>query len=255
MKATDEMLMAYADGELDETTAEALQRTVDADPALLRRLADFQTTRALAKSAFAAVLDEEVPERLFAAVRPQAARLAVLRLPRLRWGWLPVGAAVAASVAGLALGTALTLRPAGEASLLGSEQRVAELLETVPSGEMRPLPTGLSGAEPSGTFRATGSYLAAVGVCRSFEVALGADSVAGWRGVACRRDGDWTIELVVADPAVPGGENYAPASDAAAQAVDAFLDAAGSGGTLDEAAERRLVESGWQTRTREANPD
>src|SRR5687767_14222937 len=101
MKASDEMLMAFVDGELDEATAEALRRTVDADPALLRRLADFHRTRALAKSAFAGVLDEEVPERLFAAVRPQAPRLAVLRLPRLRWGWLPVGAAVAGSIAGL----------------------------------------------------------------------------------------------------------------------------------------------------------
>ena len=255
MKATDEMLMAFADGELDEATAEALRRTVDADPALARRLADFKRTRALAKTAFAGVLDEEVPERLLAAVRPSAARRAVFRLPRLAWGWLPVGTAVAASIAGLALGTALTLRPAGEASLLPSQQRIAELLETAPSGEMRRLPGGSSGAGPSATFRATGSYLAAVGVCRSFEMALGADAVAGWRGVACRRDGDWAIELVVADSAVRGGEDYAPAADTAAQTVDAFLDAAGAGGTLDETEERRLAASGWRTGNGEVNPD
>lgn len=252
MKVTDEMLMAFADGELDRPTAEAVQRAAEADPALMRRLADFERTRTLAKAAFGGVLEEEIPQRLLSVVRPRPARV----FGFLRWegGWLPPAAVVAASLAGFALAAILTPAPAPEAPpLLASHDTIAEILETTPSGETR-LVAG-SDAGPGGAFEATASYLVPGGACRSFEMSLGADAETGWRGVACRREGTWRIDMLAADPgATSGGETYATASDAAVQSLDAFLDAAGAGGSLDDAEERRLVESGWADESGETRP-
>ena len=43
------------------------------------------------------------------------------------------------------------------------------------------------------------------------------------------------------------GESYSPASDRAARASAAFLDALGAGEPLDAEAERRLMQNGWQS--------
>jgi hypothetical protein len=241
-KVSDEMLMAFSDRELDADAAEDMRRAVAADPALQRRLAEFERTRALAKAAFAGVLEERVPERLIAAARPSGRRTA---LPRFRWtgGWLPAGAALAASAAGLAIGLMLA-RPAGVTppSLIAAEPELAQLLETVPSGETRPFHVGPPDAGAGGVFEATATYEAPDGMCRAFRLGFGADDGSGWSGAACRQGGTWSVAVLAADTAAG---QYETASDAAVQSIDAWLDAAGVGGALDPDEERRLVESGW----------
>ena len=129
MKVTDEMLMALADGELDRETALDVRHAVEADPALARRLAEFERTRTLAKQAFDGVLEEPVPLHLVAAL----GRGERSPKPAARRVWLPVGAAIAASAAAFALGMVLASGLQGEpepARCAGA--RLA--LESVPSG-------------------------------------------------------------------------------------------------------------------------
>jgi hypothetical protein len=243
MKVTDEMLMSLADGELDEETALGVARSVDADPALRRRLAEFQETRSLAKQAFGTVLEEPVPARLVAAVGKAGAG----GWTGWRWPtniWLPIGAAVAASAAGFAVATAL-MTPQRLPALLPGPQEIASLLQTSPTGEARPWADDHS-APGSGSFEVTGSYPVPEGVCRTFSLSTSAVDSTAWRGVACHQGEVWNVEMIVAGPGPDQSGFLSTASDRATQSIDTFLDAMGAGGALDAAAEQRFLESGWQ---------
>ena len=64
----DETLMAFADGELDEKTRQAIERAMDSDEVLVERVALFIRTAALSKQALDPLLDQPVPEALRASV-------------------------------------------------------------------------------------------------------------------------------------------------------------------------------------------
>jgi hypothetical protein len=235
-KVSDEMLMALADGELDPETAATVQRSVETDPALQRRLAEFRRSRRIAKQAVSGVLDEAGPTRLVAAVGSGG------RSRPLRPALLPVGAALAASVAGFVVAWAIFQRPAMP-PLLPTEE-IARLMEATPSSdETVPL------AGNAGSVKITASYPVPDGTCRSFaaRTAGGEGEPSAWQGVACRHDGSWTVDLMVADRIADDGGGFQPASDQATQSIDAFLDAAGAGERLDAAAEDALRAGGWQS--------
>ena len=60
----DEVLIAYADGELDDRTAAEVEAALENDPLAREIVQRFQEAGQLATDAFAAPMDEEVPERL-----------------------------------------------------------------------------------------------------------------------------------------------------------------------------------------------
>jgi hypothetical protein len=228
MKVSDEMLMAFSDGELDADTAREVRKAIDADPALRRRLQIFEETRTGAKAAFADVLDEPVPAALLAGLSP--ARPGIWdRLSSRAFAWRAAGG-LALAAAGFFAAVILVDRPTP--GLLDGDAAIASLLESAPGGTTE--------RWQQGSFQATGTYVVAGGVCRSF-VAVPAEAASGWRGVACRRDGAWTVDLAVAEPAA----SFVTASDRATEAVDAFLDSVGAGASLDLAAEERARLSGW----------
>ncbi len=235
IKVTDEMLMSLADGELEEFIAVEVARAAEADPVLAMRLNEFKRTRNLAKAAYADILQERVPERLSTAAR---------RPRRLLAGWrdwrvplLPVGIAVAASIAGFALALAVMWAGPGS-SFLPTQDQIALVLDSAASGEKMALADNRS-IEPTAT------YVTLERVCRSFRVTgTTADAVA-WLGVACRDDDKWQLEMAVAE-GIPGSSDFAPASDRATQSVDTFLDAAGAGESLDDQTEKRLRLNGWR---------
>lgn len=74
MELSDEMLMAYVDGELAAEEAAAVERAIAGDAGLKRRAADFRDTRMLARGALAEARAEPVPAALVAAVRAAAER-------------------------------------------------------------------------------------------------------------------------------------------------------------------------------------
>ena len=67
---TDDMLIAYVDGELSEPQRALVEGAVAADPVLFEKLEQHRRFRARMFGAFAGVLDEPVPERLVEAAKP-----------------------------------------------------------------------------------------------------------------------------------------------------------------------------------------
>ena len=140
IKHGDEALVAYLDGELDESECERVAAWLAADPAARDRMAALAQVTEWVRGAYADILDEPVPERLIAAARgaassdraaTQDAEIVVLRpraagapMPLRRWG---IGIAAAAALLGLLLGgggTYLGLRLLGPGPA-GAEQQVA----------------------------------------------------------------------------------------------------------------------------------
>jgi hypothetical protein len=67
---SDELIMAFADGELDPPLASHIRQAIHADAALRRKHEIFCSTRVVLARAFDDALEEPVPERLKSAVRP-----------------------------------------------------------------------------------------------------------------------------------------------------------------------------------------
>jgi anti-sigma factor RsiW len=111
-KPSDEALIAYLDGELDNAGADEVQAALARDPALARRAASLRESAALLRMAFDSTLHEPLPERLVAAARGIGGKEKVVRFPEPRTARAKVGDAaprwrqllIAASVAGLLIG-------------------------------------------------------------------------------------------------------------------------------------------------------
>ena len=108
-KPSDEKLIAYLDGELDESERAEIAFALERDAELRRRAAELGEGASLLRAAFDEVLREPLPDRLIAAARGGAGgRIVPLRawLKRnagdRRW-W--IGIPVAASLMGLFIGT------------------------------------------------------------------------------------------------------------------------------------------------------
>lgn len=241
----DETLMAFADGELDPATTEAVAAAVDADPALAARLGMFMETRSLARSAFAPMLERPVPQALTDTVRagmaePPAVESPVARvIPfRARSRKTPPPATtpsataprrlplpVAACIAIVAAGATGYLAGAG----FGPEAPVrtafldvpglGEALSSVASGEKSELAGGAR-FEAVSSFRDPQERL-----CREFVFA---GSSAAYVAVACQEEADWNVAFAVSTPTAEGG--YQPASSL--ETLDSFLTSIDAGPPL-----------------------
>ncbi|HLZ65370.1 MAG TPA: hypothetical protein VKQ29_04010 [Aliidongia sp.] len=72
-RPSDEVLVAYLDGEVDETTAVEVESWLERDPELRNRLLALTESAAQIRDAFDEILREPVPERLIAAARGRPA--------------------------------------------------------------------------------------------------------------------------------------------------------------------------------------
>ena len=86
MTISDETLMAFADGELDEAARAAVEAAMREDPEVSKRIARHRALRARLQAGFAAELSEPVPERLTAVLRgvPSATASNVVDLQNAR---------------------------------------------------------------------------------------------------------------------------------------------------------------------------
>lgn len=251
---SDEMLMALADGELDDAAAERLWARIERDPALADRLAQFIDSRDALRGAWP---PEPVPDPLVAAImaapdpRAGAARpilssgvsgtasgaaprtasgpssgtgqvVPLRRRPSARQitGW-----ALAASVM-LAVGLGGFLAGRGAPGMPGGAPlaQAAALLEEVPTGGRDGLPGGTVG-------RVLASYQTDLGLCRLIEAGV-------QRGLVCRDTAGWSVAVAVPSTA---GDAYLPASDLGTGLLDAALDEIGAGPALDPDAEAEAL--------------
>lgn len=217
-EVSDEMLMALADGELNDRDAQSLYRRMNADPDLAARYADFVETRALMQDAFP---PEPVPARLVQAVlqdRVVPTNVVPLRKRALAVpGW------------GMALAASLVLAVGGFWAGRETAPQVVAIanLGAVTAG----LPTGAEIQLPDGTnARVLASYATDLGLCRM----IAQDSL---RHITCRdgATGNWALALSVQD-AEAG--SFLPASDIGVGLIDRLLDDIGAGPALTGDAER-----------------
>jgi hypothetical protein len=274
----DEMLMAYADGELAPDEIQALENLLGLDPALRARLEPFVETRTRLASVFEASLHEPIPERLIAAIanarpaakpRPQQQASAVFGIRQIldaaTAALFPHGlsqaalASVAAlfcagTVAGYFAGRTSGPQPAlvetaGTSLGLIATGSLARSLETTPSGTI--MKDGTLGASivPILSFQSHGE-----GVCREYRIAhdaAGANQLGrDFAGVACRAaDGRWRIALHTETPkqnSAAGGTTYQTATAQNVPAIDALVDNLISGDALGAAEEAKLMKGGWR---------
>lgn len=136
-RPSDERLIAYLDGELDESERAEIALWLGRDAALRARAAELSESAALLRTAFDEVLHEPLPERLVAAARGEtAATIVSLAARQQRWKQMLgdrrwwIGVPVAASLLGLLVGTGLGYRVGNDA---GSEAQLAAA-SNAPSG-------------------------------------------------------------------------------------------------------------------------
>jgi hypothetical protein len=230
MSVTPEDLMLFADGELDEASAERVGREVAADPALAAQVAAHRALRAQLGAHFAPVLEEPVPESLadplnearrvvdFAAERER-------RAARNRLVWRFAGPALAASLLVMLLVPRLSGPPAGYAR--------GELASA--------LDTRLSGAGMGDT-RLLLSFRNAQGnACRAYGTASG-------DGIACHDDKGWKIiQRSGADEVQTTQYQQAGSTDAAVMAAVQDMAVGAALSPDQEAAARK---DGWKPQPR-----
>lgn len=244
MKFSDEMLMAYADGELDLVARAEIEAAMAKDPEIARVVGRHRALAARAQSAYQGVLEEPVPAKLASlAAQPVTApvvdlasrRAAEVAAQAQKSQWrLPQWSALAASVAlGVMVGLLLTR---GEQP---PYQETAGGL--VASGELdEALTRQLAGSLGTGKSRVGISFRHHDGAyCRTFQL----QDAAPLAGLACRRGDAWKLEVLAAAELHQGELQPAAAMPMAVlQAVDAAIE----GEPFDAAAETAARDSGWQ---------
>ncbi len=240
MKISDDMLMAYADGELDLVACAEIEAAIARDPALARAVERHRAMAAKLRKAYEAVLDEPLPPALAALAGDEDAAQAVEfeaagggRVGLGRWQ-IPAWAAIAASVlVGLFVGMLLTRGPgspyAESPAGLVARGELADGLESALASE-----PGSSNVTIGVSFRDhDGRY------CRSFRFRHGT-SVAG---LACRGSMDWKIEVLADAPAQEGEVRTAASMPVPVlRAVDAAIE----GEPLAAEAEAEARNAGWR---------
>ncbi|HZE44956.1 MAG TPA: hypothetical protein VE058_14285 [Steroidobacteraceae bacterium] len=251
MSVSDETLMAYADGEVDEATRAIIEAAMRENPEVRRRIAEHRALREAMQGAFSAVLDEPVPQRLIDAARGQTAapagghvvdlaaarRAAAGPAPGRLRSWQP--AAMAASVlVGVALGyvgwhNAKPLVTTGSSGELLAGAGLAEALSNQLSEDRSPGLAAITGL----SFRAkTGDY------CRTFSLT----GSHGSSGLACHESDGWKIKVLTqSPPAASSSSNFRPAASADPPAVRAAVEESINGEPLDRAGEIAARQGNW----------
>jgi hypothetical protein len=249
MNYSDEILMAYADGELDEPQRSAVEAAVRADPALAAIVERHRALRADVFAAFSGVLDEPVPARLQAAAarkvlsldaarnaRARAAAAAPVPVPAARSAWPRWGALAATLVVGVLAGSLWFDGTGSDGGFISADAHGRMVARGQLAGALSrqlasdpapnsPVRIGLSFATRDGDY------------CRSFSVGTSA-------GLACRDGDSWRIP-VLTEAAAPRGD-YRQAASAAPEAVLDAIDERIAGKTMSAAAERAARERGWK---------
>lgn len=220
MTPDDDMLMAYADGELDPLTAKRVERAIEADPALAKAVAGHRSLRKRLDGAFAPVAEEAVPAQLSAMLTKVVALPTRAAPDRTRW----VGAAAIAAALVLAIGI-VAQRPSTPGGAPLASAPLARALDTQlasTTGETRMLVS----------FRdRTGQY------CRVFESPA-------TDGIACREEDGWRLRRTQdAGPVADGAYRQAGSAEAELMAAAQNMMA---GEPLDTAAEHKARETGWR---------
>jgi anti-sigma factor RsiW len=243
----DETLMAYADGELDETQRAQITAAMAQDPELARRVQRQRALRAEVAGAFASVIDQPLPERLVVAARGDGAesahrpprRAEVVQFPGRTatpvanpWGGRQWAAMAASLVLGVLISWQLFTPPeplmTASHGALVARGALAGALEQQRASTQRDTDLVQIGI----TFRMQdGRY------CRSFAL-----RAAGTAGLACHVEGEWQL---AATAAAAGSEGDVRPAASPPPAVLQAIESRISGEPLDAAGEEQALRNSW----------
>lgn len=234
MTVTDDMLMAYVDGELSPAEVEAVETAAAGNPDVAARLARHRLLAGAVTGAYADVTEEPVPERLTALLGAgKVVSLDAARQRRVTPAWGRWGTIAAGIAAGLAVG--LTL-PRGEAPLVGGDMRAKGQLASALDSQLASAPVDGAVVRVGLSFRARDNRY-----CRTFTVTKGE----GPAGLACREGDGWTVRMAVARTAGAAGEYRTAGSDTPPEVLEA-AQAIMTGEPLDGPGEAAAKAKDWR---------
>lgn len=237
MSVTEEMLAAYADGELGAAEQAQVELAIERDPALGRKVAAHRALKAMLTAHYAPIEQEPVPSGLASLLAPQSqgsgrheAEVVSLAAARQKRGLAPALRRWA-PIAGPALAASLVLA----------------VLQPWQGGAPRGYAQGELAAALDMQLAATQAENAPTRILISFERGSG-DLCRAWRGadtggIACRDTTGWKIERQIALGEVPAGQFRQAGSEADLLAAAQEMAA---GGALDAEGERAARARGWQ---------
>lgn len=246
----NDTLQAYVDGELDPAAAAQIDTALAYDEELAHRVQQARAMRAQIRNLFDPVLDEPVPERLSAMLQPASAAARGAAAPRAahaghrgfgagrRRGsrrWLAPGAAVAASIAVLAMAlwwraeTGLVRMQDGRQFAPGGLSHALDQTLASAPDRAAPITIGL-------TFRSADGH-----ICRTFVERSGT----AMAGLACHEAAGWSLPALATATKPSAGELRQAGSDLPAK-IQAAVDARIRGDAFDAQQERAARDSGWR---------
>ncbi|MEH6437806.1 hypothetical protein [Massilia sp. DD77] len=244
MKFSDDLLIAYINGELAEPARAAVERAVGADPVLAARVAQHRARHSRVIGVSANGHDGSTqPQRHVPPGGAKVVHLDALRPgrtvphppPRQAWTrnhWAAVVGALATGILAGALGWRSLGTDPGLVTLVDNEGALVargRLLNALSEQLATPGPSD-TGVRIGVTFIAKdGAY------CRSFVVETTA-------GLACRSAGRWIIPVLAEGQA---GAAYLDGSVVPQAVLDA-IEQRSAGATLDPVAERAAQQRGWK---------
>ncbi|HEY2035570.1 MAG TPA: hypothetical protein VGG96_01035 [Steroidobacteraceae bacterium] len=246
MTFPDDVLMAYADDELDADTRASVDAAMASDPEIARRIDQHKALRSRVHTSFNRVLDEPVPVRLLQAVRSEpsdARQRKVMPLhPRhIRdWSW-PQWTAIAASLLVGVVAGRLTLvgtESRGPIMMRGDQMLAAGALAAALSDQLAGAQSAAAPVRVGVSFRSkSGAY------CRTFTLR----QPAMLAGLACRAHDGWQVGVLAhAESPAGGSGSYRQAASSMPAAVVAAVDDQIVGEPLDQRAEAAARGRHWQ---------
>lgn len=250
LKFSDETLMAYVDGELDDAATARIDELLAGDDQLRDRIDLFAQSRDLAAAALGPLAHEDVPAALARSVRAMVdldAReshsniLAFARAqknqPKRIWpGWSLASAAAAlllvAGSTGYLVGAGSMSKDIGSDLATISDPAIIKALSEQPSG--KPMDVANTGRviEPIVSFKLEDGTL-----CREFQLKEPASK--GVLSIACLEKDRWQTHLLLASSKPE--EGYMPAG--AAETVDAYLASIHAGPPLEISEEQNALKA------------
>jgi hypothetical protein len=258
MTISEEMLMAYADGELDGPQQAAVESAMRENADLVRRIAQHRALREQVRKAYSRELLAAVPQRLLDTVvaasegrssdvinlqnaRRKSAREAQARSTSATWRpWLSMAASV---LIGVGVGYVLW------------QQSPTPFMRRADGGFVArgQLANALShqlvlDQKPGSAVTIGLSFVAKTGeYCRTFALA-GSVSASG---LACREGADWWLRALDQAPGDAGGQSaYRTASSPISAGILQSVEAQIAGEPLDSASEKAALGRDWRRASR-----
>lgn len=227
MTIEPELLMAYADGELDPLAVRRVERAIAADPALAAEVERHRALRRRVAGDFAPIAEEAVPDRLAALVRGNVVPIRPALRPAVLAGWPAMAAMAACLVLGLSVGLTIDRGPvSADADGLYASGVLASALEEQRSGGDGPIRIAVSFRNQSNDY------------CRVFSSRV-------TDGIACKDRRGWSLRRTMPGSRADAHEGYAQAASAEPELMAAAQDMM-AGQPLDAAGEQAARQANWR---------